>query len=341
MNTLFQLGLPTEGAVTNAVMLITPGALAELLQDKRRSELVEPLKISLLKLTSQESARLMSRGMYEESLPLALEALEQSQALFKGNALELLPIYLLAAQANLGLGKDNACEDLLGLASHLSNSKEARDLCSPLLLSQMNRLWGQLYTSRGRYIEALKAFAEDVYYSSQSHGPTDLRTSLGFYNLSKTFYALGDTTRSLSNQDQAVTILVDAMRANVSLEMNPSSSSSSPSSLRTGKLVGGGEKSVEGGGGGSDAPSLDLNAHQMMELVLMIQDIMETQAKLQGPDHPRAGDLLFVLGLCYLHMGKMEEAKKALMSAGEMFKQIGEEAPLRIVESALKLTAQA
>jgi hypothetical protein len=33
--------------------------------------------------------------------------------------------------------------------------------------------------------EALRAFAEDVYYCSLEYGPQDARTSLGYYNLAK------------------------------------------------------------------------------------------------------------------------------------------------------------
>lgn len=66
-------------------------------------ELVQPFRLALLKLASQEAARLMAAGEYEVALPVALDAVQQGQALFKPSpALQLFPLYLLAAQANLG-----------------------------------------------------------------------------------------------------------------------------------------------------------------------------------------------------------------------------------------------
>lgn len=45
---------------------------------------------------------------------------------------------------------------------------------------------------QGKAQEALKAFAEDVYYCSLEYGPQDARTSLGYYNLSKVLQTLGN-----------------------------------------------------------------------------------------------------------------------------------------------------
>lgn len=79
------------------------------------------LKLALLKLASQEAARLMAAGEYERALPVALDAVQQGQALFKPSpALQLFPLYLLAAQANLGLRRSKQCEDFLALASWLA-----------------------------------------------------------------------------------------------------------------------------------------------------------------------------------------------------------------------------
>lgn len=81
-------------------MALLPASTVEaLLVDKRRLELVQPFKLALLKLGSQEAARLMAAGEYELALPVALDAVQQGQALFKpAPALQLFPLYLLAAQ---------------------------------------------------------------------------------------------------------------------------------------------------------------------------------------------------------------------------------------------------
>ena len=61
-----------------------------------------------------------------------------------------------------------------------------------MMRSQLNRLYGQLYALQGKYKQALDAFAQDVYYCSLEYGTKDVRTSLGFYNLSKVFQSKGN-----------------------------------------------------------------------------------------------------------------------------------------------------
>ena len=53
-----------------------------------------------------------------------------------------------------------------------------------------------------RHEEALQAFAEDVYYCSLEHGPEEVRTSLGYYNLAKVFQGAGSMDRALACTDQ-------------------------------------------------------------------------------------------------------------------------------------------
>lgn len=100
INTILQLDLPVENNISfNGVTLLTAQSVEQLLHDKRRLELVQPFKLALLKLASQEAARIMAAGEYEKALPIALDAVKQGQILFKPSpALQLFPLYLLAAQ---------------------------------------------------------------------------------------------------------------------------------------------------------------------------------------------------------------------------------------------------
>lgn len=100
INTILQLDLPVENNITcNGVILLTAQSVEQLLHDKRRLELVQPFKLALLKLASQEAARMMAAGEYERALPVALDAVKQGQILFKPSpALQIFPLYLLAAQ---------------------------------------------------------------------------------------------------------------------------------------------------------------------------------------------------------------------------------------------------
>jgi hypothetical protein len=98
LNTAAVLALPPELGQTG-LTLLTPETVESLLTDRRQAELVQPFRLALLKLASQEAARLMAAGEYELALPVALDAVKQGQALFRpAPALQLFPLYLLAAQ---------------------------------------------------------------------------------------------------------------------------------------------------------------------------------------------------------------------------------------------------
>jgi len=145
LQTTAELHLPVESTAATAGITLLPSSTVEsLLVDKRKLELVQPFKLALLKLASQEAARLMAAGEYEAALPVALDAVQQGQALFKPSpALQLFPLYLLAAQANLGLRRAKQCEDFLALASWLAMKEPV--LTSNVMKSQLSRLYGQLY----------------------------------------------------------------------------------------------------------------------------------------------------------------------------------------------------
>lgn len=103
LHTAAVLALPPELGQTG-LTLLTPETVESLLTDRRQADLVQPFRLALLKLASQEAARLMAAGEYELALPVALDAVKQGQALFRpAPALQLFPLYLLAAQVRAPL----------------------------------------------------------------------------------------------------------------------------------------------------------------------------------------------------------------------------------------------
>lgn len=56
-----------------------------------------------------------------------------------------------------------------------------------------------------------QAFSEDVYYCAQEYGPEDVRTSLGYYNLSKVFQSRGQMAKSLAFNDMVMHIWSSAL----------------------------------------------------------------------------------------------------------------------------------
>jgi len=311
--TVVDLGIGTEGAgAVQGVTLLTPDVVVQLLQDRRRVDLVEPFKLALLKLTSQEAAKMMALADYPAALPLALDAVKQGQRLFLAQpALEMFPLYLLAAQANLGLRRSRQCEDFLSLASHLVVQEAAG--MTHMMQAHLSRLYGQLYVLEGRLEEALEAFAEDVYYCSLEHGPNDVRTSLGYYNLGKVFQSLGQAEQCLACNDQSVTIWVDTLR---SVVLGHESVLAPRAAARE---------------------SLPLNDLQLLEVMDMLRDIKATHQELLGESHPRAGDLHFVLGLCLMYLQKWDAAEEELGLARDVFQSSGEGEPLEVVNEAFSL----
>lgn len=132
------------------------------------------------------------------------------EALFKpAPALQMFPLYLLAAQANLGLRRATECEKFLGLACWLVTKFPSQT--TNVMSSQLNRLYGQMHALKNRYNKALEAFAQDIFCCSQEHGPLDVRTSLGYYNMGKVFEASAEQSKSLANYAMVVRIWLNAL----------------------------------------------------------------------------------------------------------------------------------
>lgn len=296
LHTVGQLNLPVESQLHGVGIALLPAtSVCALLLDRRRLDLVQPFKLALLKLASQEAARLMAAGDYELALPVALDAVQQGQALFKPSpALQLFPLYLLAAQANLGLRRSKPCEDFLALASWLVLKEPG--LTTNVMRSHLARLYGQLYAFQGLPHDAAHAFAEDVYYCSLEAGPEDVRSSLGYYNLGKVFQTLGEVRKSMACNDQVVSIWLMALAA-VMLGVQPDGtplSDQAPSQLPVGRL-------------------------QMLEVVDMLKDIVKLRAETRGPNHTDVADVHFVMALALGYLERVAEANEELQQAAAIY----------------------
>lgn len=299
LHTIAELQLPVESTASAAgVTLLTSATVELLLSDRHRLELIQPFKLALLKLSSQEAARLMAAGEYDLALPVALDAVQQGQLLFKPSpALQLFPLYLLAAQANLGLRRSKQCEDFLALASWLSMKEPS--LTSNVMKSQLSRLYGQLYAFQGKHAEALHAFAEDVYYCSMEYGPEDVRTSLGYYNMGKVFQSRGSDIEKVDACNDQVVRIWSAKLCQVVLGVvqgqDGRMESVEPSELPVGRL-------------------------QLMEVVDMLLDICRSRQAVSG-SHDSVGDAHFVTALALIQLEERERAQEELDMAMRLFSE--------------------
>lgn len=318
------LGIPPDGSGAAGTTLLAAETVEQLLADRRRSELVTPFKLALLKLSSQEAARLMAQGAYEQALPVTLDAVRQGQALFRPSpALQLFPLYLLAAQANLGLRRAKQCEDFLGLASWLV-LKEPEGTTN-VMRSQLSRLFGQLYASQGKTGDALAAFAEDVYYCALEYGPEDVRTSLGYYNLSKVFEADGDGAKALSCSDHVIKIWLDVLAALVLGEDARRMIGNDAGTADADDEEKGGESGEGANAAREVAPvtALPLGESQLLEVVEMLQDVCALRGELLGEAHASVGDARLASALALAHVGDVVGARDHLAMARQAYDQCG------------------
>ena len=333
-HTCAALGMPPDGSGMQGTTLLSAETVEVLLSDRRRPELVRPLKLALLKLASEEAAHLMTMGAYDAALPAALGAVRQGQALFKpSSAPQLFPLYLQAAQANLGLGRSKQCEDFLGLASWLVLKEPTAT--TNAMRSQLSRLYGQLYASQGKSADALAAFAEDVYYCALEHGPEDVRTSLGYYNLSKVFKADGDTEKALSCNDHVVRIWLRALTtlvlgADAGVLLKRATEHGGEVTEEEDK----GEESELGGAGGEDGgvhahaqggadAHFPLEESQLLEVVAMLQDACALRSEVLGGTHALVGDARLASALALAHVGDTDGAKVHVEAAAQVYAACG------------------
>eukprot|EP00899_Mesostigma_viride_P028298 jgi/Mesvir1/8653/Mv02597-RA.1 len=305
LRTVVTLGLPAESSTSQAVTLITSETVEALLADRRRGELLQPFRLALLKLASQEAARLMAGGEYEIALPVAMDAVKQGQQLFAPNpGLQIFPLYLLAAQANLGLNRVKQCEDFLGLASWLALRDPEH--VSSVMRSQLARLYGQMYALEGKSDQALRSFAEDVYHSSLEYGPEDVRSSMGYYNLSKIFMNQGEKERGHAFSLQVIKIWRAALGCLLLGEPPPSHDPG----LR----------------------SIPLGRAQLLEVVDMFQDICITRADAYGDRSAEVAEAYFVLALALALLGEVEKCVDASGICAGIYRTLGRAAAAEMAE---------
>lgn len=117
--------------------------------------------------------------------------------------IELVPAYLLLAEANLGLKRYKVAEEFLLYAnwSVLKNPD-----CSNELKSQLFRNFGKLYASQGKFQDALKQLAQDIYYSSLESGPEHIDTAGGYFYMADVFLTQGVVEHALAFYDKVVDI---------------------------------------------------------------------------------------------------------------------------------------
>ena len=138
-----------------------------------------------------------------------------------------------------------------------------------------------------------------MFHCSEEYGPEDVRTSLGYYNLSKIFQGVGDIERSLSCNGQVVQIWMEAHVGSV-----------------LGATLGPGLKKVQVSSLGPEG-ELPLGRSQMMEVVDMLEDIRSLRSEALGEKDPSVGDCALAAALALAHVGGAEAVKRGEILAAK------------------------
>jgi len=173
--------------------------------DERASQLEEAnaTRMKLIRMCQSEATKSCVRGEFHLAIPAAVYALQLLTEVYGDGRLELVSAHLLLAESNLGARRFPQAEQFLTLANWvLVKNPEASDA----LRSTLRRNFGKLYASQGRFEDALRHLADDVYHSSLQFGPEHVHTSGGYFEMGACFFALQKVEPALAFFDKVVDI---------------------------------------------------------------------------------------------------------------------------------------
>lgn len=217
-----------------------------------------------------EAQKHLVMGQYELAIPGALQSLRFSMEVYGSGRIELVPAYLLLAESNLGLKRYKAAEEFLLYA----NWSVLKNDCSNELKSQLYRNFGKIYASQGRFQDALKQLALDVYYSSLESGPEHIDTAGGYFYLADVFLSISasDASRASSSIESALALYDKVVSIYYSFLVN----------LRHRP---------------AESISDYLSESHVGEAVEMLRSILDTRRKHLGAGHIATGEAAYALGI--------------------------------------------
>ncbi|XP_076845790.1 zinc finger MYND domain-containing protein 12 isoform X2 [Brachyhypopomus gauderio] len=159
-----------------------PAPLYSWQADRDHRMQIQKRREQLMELSHAESKRRVVEGKFEEALPAARLSLCCAMDVYGPNAVELVPAYLLLAEANMGFLSQ--AERYLSQAQWTVMKTPS---CSGVVLHQLHRTLGRLYTATGSYRSALLHFANDVYYASKEFGLNGVVAAAGYFLMANVF----------------------------------------------------------------------------------------------------------------------------------------------------------
>ncbi|XP_075253649.1 zinc finger MYND domain-containing protein 12-like [Convolutriloba macropyga] len=153
-------------------------------RQRRNADRIEKQR-NLIMLTRTTGQKFLFEKRYNEAVPAALQSLKYSIEVHGTSSIELVISYLILAEASIGLEKLNQAEQYLSQAEWtvLKTESVGNDYKAKLYTNM-----GLLYDAKKSYQEALRNFANGIYYASEEYGTDDIRTSSAYFYMANVFY---------------------------------------------------------------------------------------------------------------------------------------------------------
>jgi tetratricopeptide (TPR) repeat protein len=273
--------------------LLSPPPLASSEKERLgRFQAAQARKHALIEVCEGEAKRHIVHSRFELAIPAAMYALRFGTSIYGEGNVELVPAFLLLAEANLGLLNFAQAEEFLTKANW-SLLKSANS--SNALRSQLRRNFGKLYAAQGKYEEALRQLADDVYYSSLMVGPEHIDTSGGLFQLANVFFSMNQVENALAMYDKVVDIWYKCLAAVLS-----------------------------NGPGAAQPPAL--SDAKGSEGIDMLGQILRRREECVGETNIATGESYYILGLLQQYMQQHSSAATCIRAALAIYQnQLGPE----------------
>lgn len=262
---------------------------------KATERLVEANCAAIVEIAGKEANSMLVEKQFRLAVPAALHCLHYSKRVYGAGSVDLVPCYCMLAEAYLGMQRMKPCERNLEMANVIVMRSPD---CPNTLRSRVHRSFGKMLLAEGRFDEALKKLAQDIYDVSLALGPEHLETTGGYFTMARVFAAQNRHTATLAFFDKVVNIWFNFLASHWARREEERGSNSSTPDIPP----------------GLDEKALFL-AKEMMD------EILDTRRRYLGELHIATGEVKYTQGMLALVLGERSVAIRCLEEAAECYQQ--------------------
>jgi len=185
---------PRKGGANQTVSFLTTST-----KNKINEENLKKRQEQLLEVSVSMALAFLQTGRHSHALLAAEQYLVLAADVFSSNDLRLIPAYCLLAEICIGLNKLREGEQHLQKANWVVHRNQDAENINQVN-ARLYRSFGLVQAAKGNNEEALRLFAEQVYFSSLVGGTESIGAANGYFNLANVL------AREPSNQKQALSL---------------------------------------------------------------------------------------------------------------------------------------